>query len=124
MNLLEPDYFIITGVDGSGSSAMNLPPISGQMRVGETLLARYICAGYHPQEIRIPSALNPRLYISDGRELPRPVDGTNFRAISGERYDIIIEPTRAGNYVVEFDIKDWITGDVWGTARTNVVVTD
>ena len=124
LNVLEPDYFIITGVDGSGNSAMNLPPISGQMRVGEKLLARYICAGYHPQEVRIPSGLNAKIYISDGRPLPNPQGITKFKAISGERYDMIIEPTQPGNYVVEFDIKDWITGNVWGTVRTNVVVTN
>ena len=123
LNVLEPDYFIITGVDASGSSAMNLPPISGEMRVGEKLLARYVCAGYHPHEVRIPSGLNAKIYISDGRALPTPQSTTKFRAISGERYDIIIEPTQPGNYVVEFDIKDWITGEVWGTAKTNVVVT-
>ena len=125
LHLLEPDYFVITGVDGSGSSAMNLPPISGEMRMGETLLARYICASYHPQEIRIPSGLNAKIYISDGRALPNPVDVNDmnvFRAISGERYDMIIEPSAPGNYVVEFDIKDWITGNVWGTVKTNVVV--
>jgi len=124
LNVLNPDYFIITGVDASGSSAMNLPPISGQMRVGEKLLGRYVCAGYHPQHVRIPAGLNAKIYISDGRELPNPVNTTGFKAISGERYDMIIEPTRTGNYVVEFDIVDWITGEVHGTARTNVVVTN
>jgi FtsP/CotA-like multicopper oxidase with cupredoxin domain len=125
LHLLRPDYFIITGVDASGSSAMNAPPISGNMQLGEKLLARYICAGYHPQEIRIPSELNATIYISDGRALPKPVavNGmSTFRATSGERYDMILEPTKRGNFVVEFDIKDWITGQVWGTARTNVVV--
>jgi len=124
LNVLNPDYFIITGVDASGTSAMNALPISGQMRVGEKLLARYICAGYHPHHIRIPSELNATCYISDGRELPKPVPMTNFKAISGERYDMILEPTRTGNYIVEFDIVDWITGEVHGTARTNVVVTN
>ncbi len=125
LHLLEPDYFIITGVDASGSSAMNLPPISGEMQMGDTLLARYICAGYLPQVIRIPRELNAKIYISDGRALPNPVEVNGmdtFRAISGERYDMIIEPSAPGNYVVEFDIIDWITGNVWGTARTNVVV--
>jgi len=124
LNVLNPDYFIITGVDASGSSAMNLPPISGQMSVGQKLLARYVCAGYHPQNIRIPAELNAKCYISDGRELPNPASMTEFKAISGERYDMILEPTEAGDYVVEFDIVDWITGEVHGTARTNVVVTD
>lgn len=123
LNVLRPDYVIITGVDASGTSAMNLPPISGQMRVGQKLLARYVCAGYHPQHVRIPAGLNAKCYISDGRALPRPVNMTSFRAISGERYDMILQPTVAGNYVVEFDIVDWITGQVWGTAKTNVVVT-
>lgn len=123
LNVLNPDYFIITGVDASGTSAMNLPPISGQMKVGEKLLARYVCAGYHPQNIRIPAELNATAYISDGRILPNPVPMTDFRAHSAERYDMILEPTVPGDYVVEFDIVDWITGEVHGTARTNVVVT-
>lgn len=123
LNLLEPDYFIITGVDGSGTSAMNRSPISATMRVGQTCLARYVCAGYHPQQLRIPSGLNAKVYISDGRALPTPMEVTTFKAISGERYDMLLQPTRAGEYVVEFDIIDWITGQVWGTARTNIVVT-
>lgn len=50
LNELNPDYFVITGVDGSGNTAMNLPPISATVAVGDKLLARYICAGYHPQK--------------------------------------------------------------------------
>ncbi|MDH5180779.1 MAG: multicopper oxidase domain-containing protein [Gammaproteobacteria bacterium] len=122
-HLLEPDYFIITGVDGSGTSAMNLPPISANMQVGQKCLARYVCAGYHPQHIRIPAGLHAKAYISDGRALPTPMDAGSFKAISGERYDIILEPDQPGEYIVEFDIVDWITGNVWGTVRTNVVVT-
>ena len=123
LNVLQPDYFIITGVDGSGTSAMNLPPISANMTVGQKCLGRYVCAGYHPQHVRIPAGLNAKIYISDGRALPTPVSTTGFKAISGERYDLILEPTQPGEYVVEFDVVDWITGNVWGTARTNVVVT-
>ena len=123
MNVLEPDYFIITGVDGSGTSAMNLPPISANMTVGQKCLGRYICASYHPQHVRIPAELNAKIYISDGRPLPTPQATTGFKAISGERYDMILEPTQPGEYVVEFDVVDWITGNVWGTVRTNVVVT-
>ena len=122
LNVLKPDYFIITGVDASGTSAMNTPPISGAIKVGQKLLARYVCAGYHPQQVHIPAGLKATIYLSDGRPLPRPVGTTGFRAISGERYDMILEPTQPGNYVVSIDIKDWITGKVWGTAKTNVVV--
>jgi FtsP/CotA-like multicopper oxidase with cupredoxin domain len=122
LNLLRPDYFVITGVDGSGTSAKNLPPISGSIKAGQKLLARYVCAGYHPQQVYIPPELNAKIYLSDARELPNPVSTTGFRAISGERYDIILAPTQPGDYEIRFDIKDWITGKVWGTAKTNVVV--
>jgi len=123
LNILRPDYFVITGVDGSGTSAKNLPPISGSIKAGQTLLARYICAGYHPQQVHIPAALNPSIVMSDARPLPKAVSGTGFRAISGERYDIIMKPTTPGDYEIRIDIKDWVTGKVWGTAKTNVVVT-
>lgn len=101
---------------------MNRPPILANMTVGRKCLARYLCAGYHLQYVRIPAGMNAKIYISGGRALPTPVETTGFKAISAERYDMILEPGRAGEYVIEFDIVDWITGKVWGTARTNVVV--
>jgi FtsP/CotA-like multicopper oxidase with cupredoxin domain len=122
LNQLRPNYFVITGVDASGTSAMNLPPISGDIQAGQKLLARYVCAGYHPQQVHIPSYLNAKIYMSDGRPLPNAVSTNGFRAISGERYDIIMQPTRRGNYTISFDIKDWVSGKTWGTAKTNVVV--
>lgn len=122
LNILQPDYFVITGVDASGTSAKNNPPISGSIKAGQTLLARYISAGHQPQFIHIPAALNATIVMSDGRPLPNPVGTTGFRAIAGERYDIIMKPTRTGDYEIRVDIKDWITGNVWGTAKTNVVV--
>ena len=122
LNVLNPDYFVITGVDGTGTSAMNNAPISATVQVGQKLLARYICAGYHPQVIRF-GGLTGKVYISDGRELPNPIEVTELRAASAERYDIIFEPTEAGEYIIEADIIHWITGEVLGTVRTNIVVT-
>lgn len=121
LNDLNPDYFIITGVDGSGDSAMNAPPISATMNVGETLFARYICAGYHPQRIRF-GGLTGTVVISDGRVLPNPVNVTELTAGSGERYDILFSPTQPGVYVVETDILHWVTGNVLGTTRTSITV--
>ncbi|MDT8453055.1 MAG: multicopper oxidase domain-containing protein [Gammaproteobacteria bacterium] len=122
LNVLNPDYFVITGVDGSGNSAMNLSPISATVQVGQKLLARYICAGYHPQHIDF-GGLTGTVYISDGRELPNPVQVTELKAVSAERYDIIFEPTQTGEYIISCDVLDWITGDVLGTVKTNVIVT-
>ena len=122
LNELNPDYFVITGVDGSGNSAMNLPPISATVQRGQKLLARYICAGYHPQKIRF-GGLTGKIYASDGRPLPRPVSVTEIRAASAERYDIIFEPTERGTYLIETDIIHWVTGEVLGTTRTSITVT-
>lgn len=121
LNVLDPDYFIITGVDGSGSSAIDALPIAANMQVGDTLLARYICAGYHPQRIRF-GGLTGEVVISDGRVLPNPIRVQELRACSGERYDILFRPTQAGNYIVETDIIHWVTGNVLGTTRTNIRV--
>ena len=122
LNELNPDYFVITGVDGSGNSAMNAPPISATVQRGQKLLARYICAGYHPQKIRF-GGLTGKIYASDGRPLPKPVSVTEIRAASAERYDIIFEPTERGTYLVETDIIHWVTGEVLGTTRTSITVT-
>jgi FtsP/CotA-like multicopper oxidase with cupredoxin domain len=121
LNELNPDYFVITGVDGSGDTAMNLPPISATVQRGQKLLARYICAGYHPQKIRF-GGLTGTVHISDGRVLPKPVQVTELRACSGERYDIIFEPTERGTYLIETDIIHWVTGEVLGTTRTSITV--
>lgn len=121
LNDLNPDYFVITGVDGSGDSAMNTPPISATVQRGQKLLARYVCAGYHPQKIRF-GGLTGTIHSSDGRPLPNPVQVTEIRAASAERYDIIFEPTETGTYLIETDIIHWVTGEVLGTTRTSVTV--
>ena len=121
LNVLNPDYFVITGVDGTGTSAMNVAPISATVQVGQKLLARYICAGYHPQRINF-GGLTGTVYISDGRPLPNPIQVTEISAVSAERYDVIFEPTEPGEYIISCDVLDWITGQVLGTVKTNVVV--
>jgi len=121
LNDLNPDYFVITGIDGSGTSAFNAPPVSAVVQVGQKLLARYVCAGYHPQRINF-GGLTGTVYISDGRALPNPVQVTELRAHSAERYDIIFEPTQTGEYIISTDIIHWITGNVLGTAQTRVTV--
>jgi len=117
---LNPDYFIISGVDGA-QSALTAPGIAVNMNRGQRLLVRYICAGYLPQEIRF-GGLDVEIIASDGRPLPNPVTTNKINAVSAERYDVIIEPTQSGTYTVEIDVKDWITGGVLGTARTRINV--
>lgn len=120
LNRLNPDYFIISGVDGA-QSALTDPNVAVTMSRGERLLVRYICAGYLPQRISF-GGLNAEIIASDGRPLPNPVNVTEIEAVSAERYDCIIQPGNRGTYTVEIDILDWVTQAVLGTARTRITV--
>ena len=120
LNDLNPDYFVITGVDGA-RSALTAPGVAVNMNRGQRLLVRYICAGYLPQQIRF-GGLTATVIASDGRPLPQAEQVTKLDAVSAERYDCIITPTTRGTYTVEIDIKHWITGKVLGTARTRITV--
>ena len=121
LNELNPDYFVISGVDGA-QSALTHPGVAVNMNVGQRLLVRYICAGYLPQHVDF-GGLTAEVVASDGRPLPNPINVTQLEAVSAERYDCIIQPSQSGSYTIKFDIKDWITGDVLGTARTRINVT-
>ncbi len=120
LNRLNPDYFIITGVDGA-RSASTAPGIAVEMSLGQRLLARYINAGYYPQRISF-GGLTATVVASDGRPLPRPIQATSLEASSAERYDCIFEPDVPGVYEVVVEYLHWVTGAVLGTARTRVIV--
>jgi len=120
LNDLNPDYFIISGVDGA-QSALTDSSVAVTMNRGETLLVRYINAGFLPQTIRF-GGLTGSIVASDGRALPIAESVTSIDSVSAERYDVIITPSSTGTYTVEIDIKHWVTGNVIGTARTRITV--
>jgi FtsP/CotA-like multicopper oxidase with cupredoxin domain len=120
LNDLNPDYFIITGVDGD-RSALTAPGIAATVKVGDSVLARYICAGYHPQRLDF-GGLKGTVHISDGRVLPNAIEVTELRAHSAERYDIIFTPTETGEFIITSEIRHWVSGEVLGTARTKITV--
>jgi len=120
LNNLQPDYFIITGVDGA-SSALTAPGVAVQMNRGQSLLVRYINAGYFPQRITF-GGLTATVVSSDGRPFPNPIQVTSLETCSAERYDCIFQPTQAGTYTVVVEFLHWVTGAVVGTARTRITV--
>lgn len=120
LNDLNPDYFIITGVDGA-QSALTDSRVAVNMNRGQTLLVRYINAGFLPQTIRF-GGLTGSIVASDGRAFPSAVNATSLDTVSAERYDIMFTPGSRGTYTVEIDIKHWVTGNVLGTARTRINV--
>ncbi|MFV1982752.1 MAG: multicopper oxidase domain-containing protein [Thiohalomonadales bacterium] len=133
LNDLNPDYFIITGVDATSERngiAVSPTPSATQANSGvavlmkptDTLLIRYIHAGYMPQRLRLPAGLTANIIASDGHPLPNPVPITQWDTVSAERYDILIEKPAVGEYPIEFDIVDWESGNVLGIAKTNISV--
>jgi len=120
LNDLRPDYFIISGVDGA-RSALTDPRVAVTMNRGQTLLIRYINAGYLPQRINFGS-LRPTLVASDGRPLPQTMQVASQRAVSAERYDFTIKIDTAGQYDVTIEFLHWVKNTVIGTARTRITV--
>jgi FtsP/CotA-like multicopper oxidase with cupredoxin domain len=118
LNELNPDYFVINGVDGAQSA---WDAIATEMTRGQTLLARYICAGYHPQRISF-GGLRAEVIASDGRPLPRSFNATSIEAHSAERYDLIFRPEERGTYEIKVEFLHWITRRVMGVARTRITV--
>ena len=121
LNNLNPKYFIITGVDGANSALTNTS-VAVNMKLGQTLLARYINAGYYPQKIDF-GGLTVSVVASDARPLPTAWSTTSIEASAAERYDCIIKPTTTGTWTVSVQCIHWITGKVLGTARTRINVT-
>ncbi len=137
LNVLNPKYFIISGVDGTkvgnglGNNASSAykpgSPVAATVAPGKKLLIRYIVAGYLPQMLKLPQGLTGQIIASDGRPLPKPItidSNTPLNTVSAERYDIMITiPNNAsGDYMVEFEIQDWISGNAVGTATTRITV--
>ena len=120
LNDLNPDYFIISGVDGA-QSALTDPRVAVNMNAGQSLLVRYINAGYLPQKIDF-GGLTATVYMSDGRALSNPIQVTSLETVSAERYDCIFTPDQSGEYEITVDYLDWQTGSVLGTARTRINV--
>lgn len=65
--------------------------------VGETIRVRFINAGYNNFAMHLHG---PRFLVvdTDGRPLPQPYEKDTLDIAPGERYDIEIRPTKAGDY--------------------------
>ncbi len=120
LNELNPDYFLISGVDGAGS-ALTDRRVAVTMNAGQTLLVRYINAGYYPQQIEF-GGLSATIVASDGRPLPEAVTVSSIRSVSAERYDLLLKPERSGRYTVTIDFLDWLDARLLGQARTRITV--
>jgi FtsP/CotA-like multicopper oxidase with cupredoxin domain len=105
LNVYRPKYFLVDGSPHPNSRTAK----KATVRVGQTLLARIICADYFPQKITF-GGLTGTVIAGDGRPLDAadhyPV--TQLELTSAERNDVLFKPTTPGQYTVRCETYDWI----------------
>lgn len=97
-----PDLFCINGVGADLTQSSSAVAVN--MTKGQTLLLRYIVAGYVPQRVTFNSGLGAVTIIAqDGRPMPTAKTlsaGSSVLMTAAERYDFIIKPTASGTFPV------------------------
>lgn len=124
LNTLNPDYFLISGVDGAQSALNPSKGITATVSPGQTLLVRYINAGYYAQRIDF-GGLEFQVVASDARPLHNPVSITSLEACSAERYDCLFSPVAGQSgrsFTVTVQYLHWVSGAVLGEAKTSITV--
>lgn len=115
-NRWEPEYYLVNGV--FNNKTMTDPKVMAQARLGQRILIRIINAGY--SVLRITLGLNATMVGIDGRLLGRhpwnrtftvPANSPQILTTAG-RFDLLVTPTRRGNFPVKMEFIDWITGNV------------
>ncbi|MEE8318219.1 MAG: hypothetical protein V3R36_01130, partial [Dehalococcoidales bacterium] len=113
----QPDVFTISGFLRKKSDATPFNEVAANVKAGQTLLLRILNAGYTVQDYRI--GLPVEVTSMDGYALGVPPSaysrpfsleaGQPFRLTSAMRWEILLTPTRRGQFPVECRIMDWIT---------------
>ena len=128
-NNFNPTLFCINGL--GADLTQTDPTVAITVPRGQTLLLRYIMAGYVPQRVKFPAGIGAVSVISeDGRPLAAPqtlVAGSSVSMTSAERYEFIIKPTTAGTFPVDIAYFNYraISGTLnqIGTIRSVITVT-
>lgn len=132
LNDFRPDVFLITGVPRvDDATPIKAPLISAEARVGQTILARILDAGYTVQKYFLD--LDAEVVGMDGQGLGVPPKsqyshpfllpaGKPVTLTSAMRQDLLIRPTKPGVFGVRVEFYHWVSGRKLGTARTTITV--
>ncbi len=109
LNDFNPDLFCINGLGEDLTETDSSVAITAA--AGESILLRYIMAGYVPQRVNFPAGLGDVYIIAeDGRPLPQaqlvPVGGSVLMT-PAERYEFLIQPGSPGTYPVDIQFYDY-----------------
>lgn len=129
LNNFNPTLFCINGL--GADLTQTDPRVAITVPRGQTLLLRYIMAGYVPQRIKFPTGIGAVTIVAeDGRPLKAAQSigtGGSVTMTPAERYDFIIKPTTAGTYPVDITFFNYraVSGSLVqiGTIRSVIRVT-
>lgn len=109
LNNFNPDLFCINGI--GADLVETSPSVAVTMVRGQTLLLRYIAAGYLPQQVTFDPGLGEVTVVcQDARVLATPevlAAGSSVFMTTAERYDFIIKPTSSGTFPVTVAYLDY-----------------
>lgn len=124
LDLFRPKYFLINGVPHPWTMTDKRARIDA--KVGQTILIRQLNATYSVVTTRI-EGLDATIYAIDGRPLlhrdapwSSPIllpAGAPLETVSAQRHDLILKPTRPGDYPVTIEFRDWISGRIHDNGR-------
>ena len=134
LNNFNPTIFCINGIGANftqNTPANVNPGVAITVARGQTLLLRYIMAGYVPQRITFPAGIGAVTIIAeDGRPLAAPQTvpaGGSVTMTAAERYEFLIRPPTAGTFPVNITYFNYraISGTLnqIGTISSVIIVT-
>lgn len=117
LNRYEPKYFMLSGVWGHQASTDSRTLVTAQ--VGERVLIRLLNASY--TILRVTFTCDVEIVAADGHSWGRdewcPTTrlmkaGTVLEMVTAQRYDVIVEPSKPGEFPVYMEFRHWITNEI------------
>ena len=129
LNNFNPNIFCINGLGANVTQTDARVAIT--VPKGQTVLLRYIMAGYVPQKVQFPFGIGTvKIVAEDGRPLAATQSlsaGASVLMTPAERYDFMFTPATAGSYPVDIYFYNYraVSGTLLqiGTIRTIIKVT-
>lgn len=133
LNRYEPKYFLCSGA--FSQTTLTDPRAVVTAKLGQTILIRILNASYSILRINMPT-LDCDWVGCDGHPMGSPAApwcdrsvyprAVPWEMVPAQRTDLILQPNRRGNHLVEFEFRHWITGQIENAGRaklrTRVVV--
>lgn len=124
-----PEYFLISGVPHPRSRTDGR--VAVECTIGDRVLIRLLNAAYGGIRVSLP--FDAEVVGMDGHALGGPRTkrysrpfvipaGEPFELSTAQRWDLLVEPDRRGEFTVGMDVRHWVRGNVHGRMETTITV--